>query len=198
MFTARLWLISGCLLICGCTGAISPSCLARSQVPAGGSPAEIWTDTQARFELEAPGRRISCRAIIRRLDDGSIRLALITDEGPLLADLTVNQHGVQENSCIDSLHKVLSVLGRLAYQAWGTPAEQRAWENDRIRATTKEGYERWYGGDPLLLRQVDGQGSTVVIGDYRVWHGSLLAYCAETSGLGYSFRYRLSDPRSKE
>ena len=153
-----------------------------------------WCDTQARFELEAPGRRMSCRAVVRRISDQQVRLALLADEGPLLADLTASAEGVVEHASIDELRSVLPALGRLVFQAWGQPGEQRAMEDDRVLAVAGK-VQRWYGGDPLMLRRVAGGGADIAIGDYRLVGSGLVAHQAEASGLAFAFRIKLQDIR---
>jgi hypothetical protein len=182
------------LLVCvGCTPSVPTAGFARVQpLP---TAVGAWTNADARCLVEMPTRRISCRAIIKRQADGAVRLALITDEGPLLCDVTADQTGATVHQTIPDLTKAAPWLGRAAWLAWGQPSTpgEPIWDDDRLRLNQPD-VTRWYGGDPLLLRRVDMGMSTVVIGDYRLLDGQLRPHRADLMAPLMSISLRLAVP----
>lgn len=135
---------------------------AEQAVPA--PPAETWT-ASGRCLLEAPGLRLSGRAVVRRLAD-EVRLALIADEGPVAIELRAAADGVRVLRARDALRPAAPWLGALAWQAWGAPGGAPQRDGDRWRARDGAA-ERWYGGDPVLLRAVAVPGAVAAVGDWR-------------------------------
>lgn len=185
-----LALIALCLLGCSPRVPDVPHS-ARSQPPRA-APTKAWFG-QGRMELVVPGRRISCTALVRGLGDGRARLALMSDEGLQLVDLTTTSDGYEVTQAIEEVKQALPHLGRLARHAFALPPETRAWEGGLLVAKSGED-TRWYGGDPLLLRAVEGPGLDLVLEDYRPLGGEMLAHEARAEGpLGITLRIRL-DP----
>jgi hypothetical protein len=139
---------------------------ARGQVPRA-APGAAWQG-RGRLELVFPGKRISCGAIVRGLGDGSARVAFLSDEGLLLADLSLKPGAWEVITAIPDLKDALPHLGRLAAQAYAAaPMEERRWEADAIAASAGD-QVRWYGGDPVLLRAVTGGGLDLLLEDWRL------------------------------
>ena len=179
------------LLLSGCGSRVPPVPeSARGQVPRA-APLAAW-QARGRLELVVPGKRISCTAIVRGLGNGTARAAFISDEGVLLADLTANPTSFAVIKAIPDLADAMPHLGRLVMQAYaGMPNETRTWEDDRLVAVA--GTERRiYGGDPLLLREVDGSGLDLLLEDYRQLGSELLPHEVRGEGpLGITLRIRL-------
>ncbi len=167
---------------------------ARGQTPRM-APTSPWQG-RGRLELVAPGKRISCGAIVRGLGDGSARVAFISDEGLLLADLSLKPGSWEAITAIADLKDALPHLGRLAAQAFAAaPTEERQWQDDAIAA--KAGKQvRWYGGDPVLLRAVTGGGLDLLLEDWRMVGTELVPCEVRGEGpFGITIRIRL-DPTS--
>jgi len=98
---------------------------------------------------------------------------------------------------IDALER----LFREAYQAG--PAFDSVWDGDRRRQDRHQVSStpgnagaiistRWYGGDPVVLRRVEGDGWPVEISDYRVTSVGLMAHHVRAVGpLGAELSLRI-------
>lgn len=192
--------ILGCVLS-GCGSAVAPAGFARDQPLRGGSVDTKWHDRAARCTVVTAATRISCRAVIRRLPGGSVRLALLADEGILLADLTCDGATTKVTTVVPDLESTAARLGWFVHQSWGTSAMEGdpQWLDGHWRVSVNSSLapdaQRLYGGDPLLLRQIESQSVTIRIGDYRPWGMGLLAYRSELSALGISVTIVLDDPQ---
>ena len=167
---------------------------ARGQTPRT-APTSPWQG-RGRLELVAPGKRISCGAIVRGLGDGSARVAFISDEGLLLADLSLKPGAWETITAIADLKDALPHLGRLAAQAFAAaPMEERHWQDNAIAASAGD-QVRWYGGDPVLLRAVTGGGLDLLLEDWRMLGTELVPCEVRGEGpFGITIRIRL-DPLS--
>ncbi|MBA2481376.1 MAG: hypothetical protein H0V44_12000 [Planctomycetes bacterium] len=188
-------IIAACVLLCAGCGLRIPEIpqAARTQVPRA-APTAPWFG-EGRMELVVPGKRISCTAYVRGLPDGTARIALLSDEGLQLMDLQSTADGFQVNQAIDDLKKAVPHLGRMVRQAFAHPAEKRHWDDDRIAAVSGD-VTRWYGGDPVLLRGVEGDGLDLAIEDYRLLGDELLAHeVRATAPFGITMRIHLTSAR---
>jgi hypothetical protein len=194
---ARAWWAGLLLLAGGCSprvDAVPES--ARGQIPRG-APNAAWQG-KGRLEVVMPtGSRISCTAIVRGMGDGSARAVFLSDEGVTLADLTAMAGTYTVIQSIPALDDALPHLGRLFAQAFtAAPTEVRSWSDDRLIAQSGED-QRWYGGDPLLLRCVTGHHFDIYLEDYRQLGGELLAWEVRGEGpLGLTLRIRLQEASS--
>jgi hypothetical protein len=135
---------------------------------------------------------MSGSVIVRGLGDGSVRAAFLSDEGLLLVDFTARDGSYSPHKVIKDMEQALPHLGRLVAHAYGTVNEtERIWEDGRLLATHKDTV-RWYGGDPVLLRAVTGDGLDVLVEDYRLLGYELLAHEVRAEGpFGITIRLRL-------
>jgi hypothetical protein len=181
------------LVLAGCDPRVEPvPASARGQTPRS-APTLAWVG-RGRLEVVTPGRRFSGMAIVRGLGDGSARAAFLSDEGLLLADLTASAAGCTVHRAIDDLKDALPLLGRMVAQAYAAPRadEARAWRGDCLAAAAGKD-TRWYGGDPVLLRCVSGDGLELRLEDYRPLGRELLAHEVRAEGpLGITIRLTLS------
>lgn len=180
-----LWLVV-ILGLVGCSGSVARAGLSAKQTPSCGSPAVAWRDVSARLTVNTPLRRISCRAIVQRGADSSVRVVLLADEGLLLLDLGRDASGIHLYQSIDGLRDSAAFIGEVVWQSWGNQHSSPGHWDDGIWVVDRETTRRWFGGDPLLLRRIKGQLPSVEVGDYRTWEGSLLAYQVRASGPGFS------------
>jgi hypothetical protein len=178
----------------GCSARIPPAGEARLQAPAGGSPDRPWV-AMGRATVEAPGLRLSCRAVVRRLPDGAVRLALLADEGLLLLDLTQDAAGTTIHAGQPALRSRAELIGRAALAWVSLPLQPGHWADDRWVVPTRAG-ACWYGGDPLRLRRITGPGPEVDVGDYRLREGGLLAQVSHLHSPGFDLTLRLGDEGS--
>jgi hypothetical protein len=192
------WLALLLLLAGGCSprvDAVPES--ARGQIPRS-APNAPWQG-KGRLEVAMPvaGLRISCTAIVRGMGDGSARAVFLSDEGITLADITAAAGAYSVIQSIPALDNALPHLGRMFAQAFAAPpSEVRSWVDDRLIAIAGDD-ERWYGGDPLLLRCVTGHQFDVYLEDYRQLGGELLAWEVRGEGpLGLTLRIRLQEASS--
>lgn len=196
-----IWaIVLGCSLT-GCGSGVAPAGFARDQPLRGGSVDVAWQDRAARCTVVTPLTRISCRAVIRRLPGGSVRVALIADEGILLADLTCDGTTTTVTKAIPDLASTAARLGWFVHQAWGQAhtVVNPQWGDGHWRTAAASSVapdaQRLYGGDPLLLRRVEAQSADINVGDYRPWGSGLLAHRSEMSALGFSVTMMLGDPQ---
>jgi hypothetical protein len=169
---------------------------ARTQTPRG-APTSPWVG-KGRLEVVAPGKRMSGSVIIRGLGDASVRAAFISDEGLLLADVSARDGVYTVNKSIADMERALPHLGRLVAHAYGQITEsERQWKGGHLIGTHRDTV-RWYGGDPILLRAVTGDGLDLLIEDYR-WLGmELVPYEARAEGpFGITIRLRLQSAEPK-
>jgi len=194
----RAWWAGLLLLAGGCSprvDAVPES--ARAQIPRG-APNAAWQG-KGRLEVAMPvtGTRISCTAIVRGMGDGSARAVFLSDEGIILADITAAAGAYTVNQAIPAFDSALPHIGRLFAQAFAAPpSEVRSWSDDRLIALSGDD-QRWYGGDPLLLRCVTGHQFDIYLEDYRQLGGELLAWEVRGEGpLGLTLRIRLQEASS--
>lgn len=180
---------------CGVRVPVVPE-IAREQTPRA-APIQAWVG-KGRLEVVAPGKRLSGSVIIRGLGDGAVRAAFLSDEGLLLADFTAQNGNYTVHKVITDMEQALPHLGRIVAHAYGTITEsERTWDDGRLRAKF-DNIIRWYGGDPILLRAITGDGLDVVIEDYRFLGNELLAHEARAEGpFGITIRLRLQSAQLK-
>jgi hypothetical protein len=165
---------------------------ARHQTPRA-APLTPWVG-KGRLEVVAPGRRLSGTAILRSLGDGAVRGAFLSDEGVLLADLTARDGAWTVHRHVVDMERALPHLGRLVAQGYARVDDAtRAWDDDRLRATAGDAV-RWYGGDPVLLRAVEGGGLDLLVEDWRSVDATLVPYEARAEGpFGITIRLHLAE-----
>ena len=193
---ALLALVS--LVIAGCSPRVPEvPASARGQTPRAAA-LTAWVG-KGRLEVVAPGKRLSGTAILRSLGDGAVRAAFLSDEGILLADLTAKDGAWTITRSVADMERALPHLGRLVAQAYARvdDAGSRTWDDDRLRAEAGDAI-RWYGGDPVLLRAVEGGGLDLLVEDWRMIGTDLIPHEARAEGpFGITIRLRLSDVSGK-
>lgn len=198
-------IVLGCVLT-GCGAGVAPAGFARDQPLRGGSVDATWQDRAARCIVVTAFTRISCRAVIRRLPGGTVRVALVADEGILLADLSCDGTTTTVTKVIPDLASTAARLGWLVHQTWGLQqpvdlktAGQPQWHDGHWRTAapspTAPEAQRLYGGDPLLLRRIEAHSVDINIGDYRPWGSGLLAHRSDMSALGFTVTMMLGEPQ---
>ena len=180
----------------GCATRVPAAGDARRQTPQTGSPDQPFV-AFGRCTVTTPTLRLSCRAVVRRLPGGEIRLALLADEGVLLLDLTRTATGTTVHLGQPGLREHAELISRTLF-AWMTlPTTNGRWEDDRWVLTSPDG-QYWCGGDPLLLRRIAGNGPDLDIGDYRQVHGGLLAHLSRLSSPTLALTLALTPPEPGE
>ncbi len=191
------------LALAGCGERVPPAGWARAQVLRDGSPAVAWHEVAGRCTVVTPLTRISCRAVVRRAATGEVRLALIADEGVLLCDLSCDGAVVTTHRSIPDLAPLAERFGWYVQQVWGSPSivqrsGQPTWRDDAWRVAAPSPLQpqaqRWYGGDPLLLRQIEAPSMIIIVGDYRLWQGGWLAFRSTWSSVAVTVSIELSAP----
>jgi hypothetical protein len=189
LLAASLVVVSGC----GLRVPEIPQA-ARAQTPRS-APTGAWVG-EGRMELAVPGKRISCSAYVRGLEDGTARLVLVSDEGLQLLDIRSTAESYEVTQALEDVKKALPHLGRMLRLAFAHPPERTRWDDDRIAAESG-GSTRWYGGDPVLLRAVEGDGMDIAIEDYQPFGDQLLAHEARaTAPFGVTMRVHLTQARA--
>jgi hypothetical protein len=192
------------LALAGCGDRVPPAGWARAQVLHDGSPAVAWQEVAGRCTVVTPLTRLSCRAVVRRAATGEVRLALIADEGVLLCDLSCDGATVTTHRIIPDLAPLAERFGWYVQQVWGNPSlgqemGKPTWRDDAWRVAAPSPLQpqtqRWYGGDPLLLRQIEAPSMTIIVGDYRLWQGGWLAYRSAWSSVAVTVSLELSAPK---
>lgn len=191
-------LIVAWVLVAGCSPRVPevPES-ARGQTPRA-APLTPWVG-KGRLEVVAPGKRLSGTAILRSLGDGSVRAAFLSDEGLLLVDLTAKDGTWSVTKSVADMERALPHLGRLVAQGYASieDTKERTWEDDRLRAPAGDAL-RWYGGDPVLLRAVEGGGLDLLVEDWRMVGTNLIPHEARAEGpFGITIRLRLSQIEAK-
>lgn len=178
------------LLMLGCGARIPPiPDAARDQGPRDGAPTGAWRG-YGRLEVTAPGRRLSGDLHVRVRDD-QVLVAILADGGVRLLEGTVTVDGAEVGNVVDDLRPHAPGILALA-AAWLPLSSTAAWHGDhRIRRHADQ--RRHYGGDPVLLRRIDGTPWPVRIEDYRPFAGDeLLAHTLTGEGpFGARIRLRL-------
>ncbi len=191
-------IIIASMVIAGCSPRVPwvPEA-ARGQTPRA-APLTPWIG-KGRLEVVAPGKRLSGTAILRSLGDGSVRAAFLSDEGLLLADLTARDGTWTVTKSVADMERALPHLGRLVAQAYARVDDNatRTWDDDRLRADAGDAI-RWYGGDPVLLRAIEGGGLDVLLEDWRMAGGDLIPHEARAEGpFGITIRLHLTEFSNK-
>lgn len=185
-------LILVCVFIAGCSPRVPEvPASARGQTPRAAA-LTAWVG-KGRLEVIAPGKRLSGTAILRSLGDGAVRAAFLSDEGILLADLTAKDGAWTVTRNVPDMERALPHLGRLVAQAYARVDDTtRTWDDDRLRAQAGDAV-RWYGGDPILLRAVEGGGLDLLVEDWRMVGADLIPHEARAEGpFGITIRLRLN------
>lgn len=186
------------LVLAGCSPRVPEvPASARGQTPRAGALG-AWVG-KGRLEVVAPGKRLSGSAILRSLGDGAVRAAFLSDEGLLLADLTARDGTWTVARSVADMERALPHLGRLVAQAYARvdDAGSRTWDDDRLQARAGDAL-RWYGGDPVLLRAVEGGGLDLLVEDWRLVGADLIPHEARAEGpFGITIRLRLTEISGK-
>ncbi|HEX3135528.1 MAG TPA: hypothetical protein VHX44_18335 [Planctomycetota bacterium] len=185
--------LTALMVVVGCSPRVPEvPASARGQTPRS-APLTPWVG-KGRLEVVAPGKRLSGTAILRSLGDGAVRAAFLSDEGLLLADLTAKDGAWTVARSVADMERALPHLGRLVAQAYARIDDhERTWDDDRLRAQAGDTV-RWYGGDPVLLRAVEGGGLDLLLEDWRMFGTDLLPYEARAEGpFGITIRLRLTE-----
>jgi hypothetical protein len=189
--------VAGLLAACGRdVPPVPPE--ARDQQPQG-APTRTWLG-KGRITVDVLGRRLSARGIVRSLPDGQSRMAILSDEGLLLLDLrtippTADGTWYVVESRVDAVKDAEPHLARLLLHAIGHPVEgPHAWDDGVLVAPTRWG-DRLYGGDPVMLHRVEGDGLDLLIGDWRpLPDGSLVPHSMRLQGpLGLDVHLHLTE-----
>ncbi|GDY14662.1 hypothetical protein LBMAG53_35400 [Planctomycetota bacterium] len=185
--------------LAGCGRSVPPVPLNARGQPAHAAPERPWL-AKGRIAIAFVSWRASAQVIIRGEPDGRARLAVVGDEGLLLLDVSVDpaQPGdgwYRIESVVEPVKEAAPHLARIALHAFGLPVEQRRWEDDILVGATRFG-DRIYGGDPILLRLVEGQGLTLELEDWRPFDGELAPWSVRALGpLGLTMTIILSEIR---
>ncbi len=172
-------------IVAGCARVPPTPKAAQGQQPRAG--AEVAWNGRGRFTVVAPGRAVDAEFVVRSDPGGDgqapeVRLALLADAGVLLADVSLTPSGVTVHRVVDDLRERVDALARLL-DPWLPPTSgaTRSWDDDRLIERAGE-RRRWFGGDPLLLRRVDGDGWPLTVADYRLSGTSLIAHEISADG----------------
>jgi hypothetical protein len=179
------------VLLCSCAATIPvvpPG--ARGQQPAGGGPDCAWIARAGRIEVVTGSQRINAKAQVKRQPDGRIRLGIISDDGELLADLIAQAGKIERIQLQPVLEPMAAALGHALAQTWAAPGDKAQWVDGWIVGRSGSS-ERYYGGDPLVLRRVSGDGTELSVEDYRWESFGLLAHEVRGQGTFGSFRLSL-------
>lgn len=167
---------------------------ARQQVPAEAGPESAWSG-RGRIEVDAGSRRISGDLLVK-YQGHSVAMVVLADGGITMLSGTVSAEQRTVHACLDDLVPHAEALLGIA-AAWlpyrGPEAEWKA--NARYRDTASG--RRWYGGDPVLLRRIDGPSWPTQVADYRLVEGRWFAHALTAEApLGASIRLQLRDVSS--
>jgi len=161
---------------------------ARTQDPQAMAPGD-WRG-RGRIEASGFGRRLSADCLVRVQANG-VRAVLLSDDGVVLADLEIAASGSIQHRLADPLASRTAQLNGLIAPFTHLPETQRTWRRGVLRAVTAQDV-RWYGGDPLLLRRIEGRGWPVTITDHAPVAGGLVPRMIVADGpLGIELRLRL-------
>lgn len=185
----RVALLVVLAFVAGCSARVpSAPAAARGQDPHAAAP-EAWRG-RGRVELSGFGRRFSVGCLLRGTAAGA-RAVFLSDEGVVLADIEVGPAGLTAHRVVPALRPRLAVLAGLIGPYVRPPERRRAWRRGVLRADTVLD-RRSYGGDPLLLRRIDGSGWPVTVADYAPAAGGLVARRVVAHGpLGTALRLHL-------
>ena len=124
-----------------------------------------------------------------------MRATFLSDEGLLLADLTARDGTWTVAKSVADMERALPHLGRLVAQGYARVDDStaRTWDDGRLCAQAGDAV-RWYGGDPILLRAVEGGGLDLLIEDWRMVGIELIPHEARAEGpFGITIRLRVTE-----
>lgn len=167
-------LLACLLLVCAACGARVPPIPAgaRGQEPAHAAPAAPWSG-RGRIEVSAGSRHFSGDLLIRARGD-SLAVVLLADGGVEVLSGRVHATGQDLVTCREDLSDHGEAILAIA-AAWLHPTGEATWEGETRRRRT-EGRSYRYGGDPVLLRRVEGTPWPVQVEDYRAAAGTWVAH----------------------
>lgn len=192
-----LWLLLVLLLLgwlTGCGRQVPPIPeSARHQQPQAGLSCAWRGD--GRLEIAVPTGLVSVRCLLRG-GPSTVRMILLEDTGVVLADLEADPSRYVIHQVVDRLAERSALLAELPRQAFLPPPapERSTWDDGRL-IHHHQGTDRWYGGDPVLLRRSENDGRwPVVISDWRLRQGRLVPHAVHLEGpLGITIALRLRD-----
>ena len=177
------------LLIVGCSPRVpvAPAAL-RGQDPHATAPGD-WRG-RGRIEIHGFNQRFSAGCLVRGTLS-TARAVFLSDEGLVLADLELGPAGLTVHRLVPALRPRVETLAGLIAPYVRLDETQRGWRRGVLRAATAQDVRR-YGGDPLLLRRIDGRGWPLTVGDYVPVAGGLVPRLVTAHGpLGVGLRLRL-------
>jgi hypothetical protein len=192
-------LLMMCAVLCAVLSACAPRvpsipASARQQIP-WETPQVPW-QAKGRLEIVAPGKRISGSALIRGMGNGDMRAAFLSDEGLLLCDLSTHDGQYTVNRAIPDMERALPHLGRLIALSYGSVNNSLiVWDNDVLRHE-RAPLTRWFGGDPILLRVITGDGLDIWVENYQPFAGTYLPHTIRAEGpFGITLQLTLQEAR---
>lgn len=179
------------LLLAGCSPRVPVApATARGQDPHATAPGD-WRG-RGRIEVAALGRRFSAGCLVRG-KAGAARVVVLSDEGLVLADLEIGPAGLTVHRVTQAFQPRVARLAGLIAPYARLPEAQRTWRRGVLRATTA-GDVRCYGGDPLLLRRIEGRGWPLTVSDYAAVAGGWVPRLVAADGpFGAELRLRLTE-----
>jgi hypothetical protein len=188
-------LIFFCVFLIACAPRVPPiPDSAREQIP-WTTPQTPWMG-KGRLEIVTPGKRISGSALIRGLGNGDMRAAFLSDEGLLLCDVSTHDGHYTVHKSIPDIERALPQLGKLIALSYGSLTNTETSWDGAILIHERAPIKRWYGGDPILLRAVTGDGLDIMIENYRPFAGAYLPHEIRAEGpFGITIRLHVQEAR---
>lgn len=171
----RIAALLALLTLAGCGRDLPPTpAAARAQDPL--ALPFVPHRASGRLAIDAPGKRLSVEFLLRRDAPGRARAVLLEDTGVILADVAIGDGAPVVHRVVDDLRPRLGLITDLLRAAYGAaPPTARGWEDGALRIASADGV-RWYAGDPLLPRLVEGTGWPVRLEDWRWVAGMPVAW----------------------
>ena len=167
-------LLACLLLVCTACGDRVPGIPegARGQEPADAAPTPPWSG-RGRVEVRAGSRHFSGDLLVRARGE-SLAVVLLADGGVEVLSGRVHATSQDLVACREDLRDHGEAILAIA-AAWLHPAADAVWEGEtRCRRAEERSYR--YGGDPVLLRRVEGTPWPVQVEDYRAAAGTWVAH----------------------
>jgi hypothetical protein len=158
-------------VLAGCAARVPAAPVAaRAQDPRAADPGDWRGRGRLRAGGLGPGLAADC---LLRVAGGRARAVFLSDEGLLLADVEATDEGPVVHRAAPGLGDRAILLATLIAPYARPPETLAGWRRGvRFARTTSD--RRLSGGDPLLLRRVDGPGWPVTVSDYRPAAGGMV------------------------
>ncbi|TVR39461.1 MAG: hypothetical protein EA402_14590 [Planctomycetota bacterium] len=188
-----LWAIAVATLLAGCGNERPPPLQAvgppvqKQDIAWPQPPGDFAWRAQGRLRLDLREGSIAGTAHLLGMANNSLRVVLLADGGVVIDDILLTSRDRRLPDHQGPLKRIAPALRHALLQMREDSAE---WRGGILTAQAREDAStRFYGGDPLALRRIEGPWGWVTVGDYRLRENLLVPH--HLQGIAGPLRWNL-------